>query len=389
MKILYSNAVLENRTGTEIVTVETTERLSTRGHDVCVYTLRAGQIADELATRGIAVITDLSQLPWWPDIVHSNHLPTSIDCALGLPSKPQVFICHDATNWHSAPPALSLITRWLTVDVICSERIRRDVPNCGEIIWLPNAVNLDQFKLRPPLPARPSRVAAIVRETSYLHALDEACARKELSLDVFGAPVDRVVDDLPLRLQQYDIVIASGRSALEAMATGCSVIVADQRGLAGLVTSEVVQKWRRDNFGSRTMTRTLTAEDLAAELSRYDAADAQRVTSFIRRDANLEDYITRLEEVYRDAIAEFRPVPFEVTAVESKTALLSTIVATLRNFLGTNAPPLETPCRAATLIDIVELINALASESPRFQGRLQVLKQLASLTLARWRQAKL
>ena len=45
--------------------------------------------------------------------------------------------------------------------------------------------------------------------------------------------------------RRHDLVFASARSALEAMATGCAVIVLDGRGFAGLVTHDVVSNLAR------------------------------------------------------------------------------------------------------------------------------------------------
>jgi hypothetical protein len=91
--------------------------------------------------------------------------------------------------------------------------------------------------------------------------------------------------------------------ALEALAVGCAVVVVDGRGLAGLVTSSVVDEWRRNNFGLRLLTREPTKEAIVSEIGRYDAHDAALVSGRIREFASLSTYLDRVEAVYRDVLA--------------------------------------------------------------------------------------
>src|SRR5205823_3744899 len=71
-----------------------------------------------------------------------------------------------------------------------------------------------------------------------------ACEAAGIEIDVVGAGVGTVVDDLPERLRSADIVFASARMAIEAMAVGCAVVVVDGRGLAGLATTDALGAWR-------------------------------------------------------------------------------------------------------------------------------------------------
>ncbi len=51
-------------------------------------------------------------------------------------------------------------------------------------------------------------------------------------------------------LHRYDLVFAKARCAMEAMAVGCSVVVLEAQGMAGMVTSANVAEWRLWNFGA-------------------------------------------------------------------------------------------------------------------------------------------
>jgi len=45
---------------------------------------------------------------------------------------------------------------------------------------------------------------------------------------------------------QYDVVFAKGRSAIEALACGCAVVVADYSRFAGLVTTKTLDHLRTE-----------------------------------------------------------------------------------------------------------------------------------------------
>ncbi len=168
---------------------------------------------------------------------------------------------------------------------------------------LPNAVDLDLFSPRPPLPARPRRGLLLTKNTAHIAAVRAAAQETGLELNEIGSPFGREVDDLHARLGNYDIVFATARMALEALAVGCAVVVVDGRGLAGLATSSLVDEWRRNNFGLRLLTREPTKEAIMTEIGRYDTHDAALVSGRIREFASLSTYLDRVEAIYRDVVA--------------------------------------------------------------------------------------
>jgi hypothetical protein len=168
---------------------------------------------------------------------------------------------------------------------------------------LPNAVDLDLFSPRSPLPAGPRRALLLTKNTAHIAAVRAAAREAGLELDEIGSPFGREVDDLHARLRNYDVVFATARMALEALAVGCAVVVVDGRGLAGLVTASLVDEWRRNNFGLRLLTREPTKEAIVAEIGRYDTHDAALVSGRIREFASLSTYLDRVEAIYRDVVA--------------------------------------------------------------------------------------
>jgi hypothetical protein len=131
--------------------------------------------------------------------------------------------------------------------------------------------------------------------------------------------------------------------ALEAMAVGCAVMVVDGHGLAGLATTGTVPAWRDHNFGFVLLTRPVSVEALVAEIRRYDAADAARVSQFVRKHCSLDLYLTRLEAIYRGLIAgrTVSPTDHRASAVALRKASRRLASASRRYKRAELAPRLQ------------------------------------------------
>jgi hypothetical protein len=172
-----------------------------------------------------------------------------------------------------------------------------------------NFVDTARFQRRLPLPGRPT---AALDFSNYARAIvgnpvRAACRRFGIDrIDVVGQTAGHPVDEPESILGKYDVVFAKARCALEAMATGCAVIVTDSAGLGGLVTRENVERLRRLNFGARAIQAApLTEDTLLAQLKCYDPDDAAKVTDYIRAEADIQSAITRWEAVYAEVLDEW------------------------------------------------------------------------------------
>jgi hypothetical protein len=311
-RVLLVTITLAGRTGTEVVCSETAQALRKRGHAVSIYVQQDGATADSLRAAGFEVVTDLAALGSVPEVIQANQTYPLLEAVARFPDVPAISVCHDARAWFSEPVDLPSVCRHIAVDLACRDRIAGRLPPLDpRIVILRNAVDLDRFQVRAPLPARPRRALTLAKQSSYLDAVRAACSQRGIHLDVVGPAVGDQIDDLPARLPGYDLVFASARSALEAMAVGCAVIVIDGRGFAGLVTESNVASMYENNFGLRTLSRAFSADSIVKDIDRYDASEAQVVRDFVRWHASLDDYIGRLEWIHREVIAEARATPID------------------------------------------------------------------------------
>jgi hypothetical protein len=171
---------------------------------------------------------------------------------------------------------------------------------------IPNAVHLERFTRRDPLPLRPARALIFSNNAgagTQIEPIREACHNMGIALDCIGSGSGNQSTEPERALPRYDLVFAKARCALEAMAVGCAVVLADAAGLGCMVTSGNVPDYRRWNFGFGLLTRQLHPESIAQEIRRYDARDAALVTDCVRREAALEDAVTQYVSLYRAALA--------------------------------------------------------------------------------------
>ena len=306
LRVLLTNRALSGRTGTEIVVRDVALGLLRLGHLPFVYAHEIGAFADELRAASIPVVDDIEAIGTTPDIIHGHHNSAVAAAVARFPDVPAIFVCHDFTAWHDAPPIFPSVRRYVAVDRTVADRlvIESGIPPDRVAIHL-NAVDLDRFEApHRDLPLRPMRALAYVKHLAHIDALRAACSARGISLDVAGTVAGKAVAAPERLLREYDLVFTSALAALESMASGCGVVVCDARGLAGFVTPDEFERWRPYNFGLRTLTRKVTAESVAEQIDRYDAAAATAVTTMVRSTADLRDLVQRYVDLYRACIAE-------------------------------------------------------------------------------------
>ncbi|MVV52325.1 hypothetical protein EJA72_29445 [Pseudomonas sp. PB120] len=309
LRILITNNSLAGRAGSELYVRDLAIALMKRGHHPIAYSSQLGEVAEELRRATVPVIDDLRALNSPPDIIHGQHHLDAVTAMLHFPLVPALYICHGWLPWQELPPVMPGIGRYVAVDDLCRERLLITPgidPQRIEVLY--NFVDLERFKPRAALPKRPKSalIFSNYADDQAITAFRNACQQAGIEkLDVVGSQIGNAATEPAKLLGQYDLVFAKARAALEAMACGCAVVVADQVGLAGMVDTRNLAELRRLNFGVRSMQRhTLSEENILREIQRYDSADAQQVSHWIREDADMEKVVERWLQIYDDLRAE-------------------------------------------------------------------------------------
>jgi hypothetical protein len=311
MHILLTNGALSLRAGTELYVRDVALALARRGHRPIAYSTLLGDVAQELRDATIPVVDTLANLGQSPDLIHGQHHLETMTALMHFPDVPAIYVCHGWRPWEEAPPQFSRIYRYVAVDQAVRDRLvlQHGIP-AAKVKIIHNFVDLQRFLPRRPLPPQP-RTALLfsnyVHEQSpYLRVVREACARMHLNLDVVGAGVNKSSLHPEQILPNYDVVFAQGRSAIEALAVGCTVVIGSSRRLGPLVRTANVESLLDLNFGIRTQSYPVQAEILTRELMNYDPQDAAEVSRRIRQQAGLESAVDALVELYEEALAEHR-----------------------------------------------------------------------------------
>jgi glycosyltransferase involved in cell wall biosynthesis len=324
LRILITNNTLAHRCGSELYVRDIAIALLRRGHRPVAYSRTLGSVADDLRLATVPVVDDLSQLGEPPDVIHGHHNLETMTALLHFPATPAVFVCHGSLPWEEAPPPSPRIIRYIAVDEACRDRlVFQHGITPGRIELVPNFVDLERFRPRPPLPQRPQRALVFSNHASdgtTLPAIRAACEAESIDVDVAGSGSGRVLDRPEDVLGNYDLVFARARAALEAMAVGTAVITCDFPGLGGFVTVERFDEWRRLNFGLRCLRRPLEVDAIRGEIQAYDPSNAAAVSQRVRREAGLDTAIERIVRIYLQVVEEWRAAPAADPAAESAAA---------------------------------------------------------------------
>lgn len=307
LKILFTNIWLNNYGGSEAVVRDLVIGSIRRGHRPIVYTPKSGDVAQELRSRGVAVITDLRMLAEAPDIIHAHHVIPCAEALIRFPGVPAIHVCHAFESWIEAPAHFPQIGAYVAVDEACRDRlVHTEGIDPARVLVLPNAVDLKRVPQRTrPLPDRPRRALAFGKAAGVAE-VRSACAALSIEFAAMGYEVGLPTSRPENELVGFDLVFASARSALEALCCGSAVIVCDGRGIAGLVTSGNFAMLRQRNFGLRSLAAPMSVEGLIENIQRYDCDDANAVCALARSEADLEKLLDEFDRLYTDVLSGAR-----------------------------------------------------------------------------------
>jgi glycosyltransferase involved in cell wall biosynthesis len=297
----------------EIGGVQTYERdlaswLLRRGHSPIVYGTELGAAAREMTARTIPITDDLRTITAPIDVIHGDSPIETMAALLHFPNTPALFVLHGWGHVGRTTPRFPRILRYVAVDKTCADRLElREGIEPDNVSVLFNAVDVNAFQQRAPLPPKPRRAVVLsnlAHDLTFLPVIREACRRAAIEVDVVGAASGTATVRPETILGDYDVAFAKAKSAMEAMACGLAVILCDSTGLGGMVRADNFDRLRPLNFGIRTLQKTLSAEAVLAELALYDPDDARQVSDRIRATASSDVLHESLLALYESVIEE-------------------------------------------------------------------------------------
>jgi glycosyltransferase involved in cell wall biosynthesis len=325
MNILMTNHRLHSRGGSEVFTSEVARALAAKGNNVCVFTTVSGGIGSELEGAGIPIVADPALCPFQPDIIHGQHHVETMTALASWPSVPVVHFAHGLEAWEEQRPKHPRIQRYIAMSPRLAEWIALDVGQPLEAIAVvKNFIDEKRFKtVRDPALKTGKALVYInsMKSGSAAHAaLQAACADVGLTLDARGIDFGEVVADAEALLPNYDLVFASGKSAIEAMACGCTVIPISKDKFRERIHPGNVEAVSEFNFCTDANDPDIQHGPVADELRRVQWSDAAGVCEFIRSRFTLDRAADQLLKIYETAVHDFRMKPSQPAPEASEKA---------------------------------------------------------------------
>lgn len=329
MRILITNHRIALRTGTELYVGELARSLIRRGHDVVVFSPECGELADQMRNEGLTVVSDIAKISAAPDVIHGqHHLATMI--ALAAFSECQaLYLCHGYKPWQEWPPLHPRIVVYAAVSNtflkwFTGKNVR---PNQFEIVR--NGIALERFGTIREAPVYPRSALVYQNDLSAdseaFQNIAAACDRKGISVIGMGSGFQTSVTNPALTLPGYDLVFASGRSAMEAITCGCAVILLAGEEFGELVTAQTLEyHWER-NFALGSKGARLGIDQIVELMDRYSAADVTKTAGLLRSSADQEIMVDRLEQLYQRVVDTVPDRNVHTTETESMAAYLQQI----------------------------------------------------------------
>ncbi|MBE7564254.1 hypothetical protein H7F10_15250 [Acidithiobacillus sp. HP-6] len=330
LSILMTNIIMAERTGTEMATFELALALYQRGHRVMVYSPSLGRLAMELAARGIPVVDDISQIGIVPDIIHGNHNVALATAMIRFSKTPAVFVCHDVINPFDKPFRSPRITHYLAVDYACQERLLvSGIPKQQTEVVI-NAVNTDEYTLKPDISPKPRKALAIIKafnlpflKEAYIDTLAAASNSRNISLTLAGRGVGNEIENISSIIHDYDICFCFSRSAMETCCAGTHVIVTDEFGYGGVLDAELAKQWPDNHLSKHIALGPVTQVNLLHGIDLYQPRKIKEAAQAWRNLTSMDTLVERWESIYHNSIHNWK----SLNAADHEDAELSHFIS--------------------------------------------------------------
>jgi hypothetical protein len=284
--------------------------LGGRGHTVGLSaSAMSGRWRRQLIKHGIEAVDEAGQLTFRPQIIHGQHGVAIAACLQAFPECSVVQWIHDLTDPLDHPLRHPNIAAHVAVDEARARRARDAGVEAANVHVIPNAVDLQRFAL---LPLEGNRRALCIIKRAGLDetvpVIRRACERAGWQVTFRGTGVGDEIDDIAQAYVGHDLVITSGRTALEAVAMGRNVVVCDYGGYGGVVDGASWGRLRATNFGLNAMTGALQEDGLAGDLRQIDPEAGHRFGAAIRSSLDLEATAGTVEALYMRIIRTHVPL---------------------------------------------------------------------------------
>lgn len=240
-RVLMTNYSVSKRTGTEIYVCDTAQWLQEcAGIEVLIYSPILGDLADEYRRRGVRFTDSISEaLAFGPELVHMQHYFRKEIAALFRmlqPNTPVLNVLHGVAPKYEEPMLLRRNVAYVGVsDLICAKVCYVT----GGKAAVERVGNFSSFheKFGDFLPKRALLLSSrFPRDLFESLKMGFSCAGIDLTWK--GYDEASKFTDLKTQCQPYDIVLGTGKTALDALCLGRRVVLCEDGVLGPAITNE-------------------------------------------------------------------------------------------------------------------------------------------------------
>ncbi|MCB1498070.1 MAG: glycosyltransferase [Bauldia sp.] len=304
MQVLITNDRLDQRVAANLFVRDLARALQERGHFVFGYGSDPRQQRRLLDIDPIPVVADLGKLSVRPDILHARHHLDAMSALVARPDLPAVFQCDASARLGPLPRHPRIFRYVASTPGLAAWLEEAGIPR-DRVALVPPGIDLRRFARARDIPDRPTRAAfygdRCHPDSPMVAAAAAAMAGFGIALDLVGRDFGRIFDEPEQRLHDYDIVFASGRNAVEALACGCCVVIADATTCGEMVTTGTFEHVRAAGYAP-VATEPPDTESVRTRVECYSSTDARRVAEEVRRCSDFRDFAARIEAIYREAM---------------------------------------------------------------------------------------
>ncbi len=322
MNILLTNHQLADFAGSEMYTFELAKGLKNAGHSVTVYSRYIDKFQSLFETENIQLVSDLDTIQNQHfDIAHVHHNINALEVRKHFPTLPMFFMAHGSKAFLEFPPQVDInVTQYAAVSERVKEvNLRQHGVSAKSILTL-NGI-IDETRFFPTTPIAPQLKRALVisnhLDNKSIKPIQLACQELGIELVCVGRFFKPVTNfELPVYINQADLVFTLGRGAMEAMMCGRVPFILDYKGGDGIVTSANFKKLEKFHFNGNVSNRKFTTKQISKELKKYDAADAEKLRIMALQKYGVAKNVARLVKIYQNTIKKYTSRKIDTNMVD-------------------------------------------------------------------------
>lgn len=311
MELVLGQQRLLEPGGSETYLLTIGEQLQRFGHEVTIFGLDIGQMAEVARAKALRVCASPLDLPPSCDGVLAQDGVVSLLLADRYPNAPHIWVAHGpGSDLHRPVQVPEVVSAVVAMNDHVVRRLE-GLAQRPEIVRLRQPIDVNRFVPRAE-PRSTPKVAVLL--SNYLNraeseALDGICSGAGVRLERIGGHPDLLLTTPDSKIATADIVFSHGRGALEGMAMGRAVYVLHRWGRDGWVTPDSYPALEADGFAAQAYGLELDDAQLGADLARYRPQMGRENRRLVIQNHHELDHARELVNLFRRLSRSPREAP--------------------------------------------------------------------------------